>query len=506
MNKRSINSAVCAIVLTSMLTACNPNGGLDAGGSPAPKDNSETSSETGAKPTLKWLISSGFYDLEADAGSKITREVSGYNIEFQVISGVEQLMLIISSGEPFDYVYLSRDNYNMMMNNNALLDITDQLAKNGSNIKQAITTLWPSTTSNGKIYGIPSTVAQPRSVTNSIVARGDLLEAAGIETPSTIDGFYEMLVALKKAYPKMIPLTTDAKSGYGGYFIPNLAGAFGISGLWQVIDGNVKPIVKHPNMKAYLEYMAKLYKEGLLDVEMPTLSSKDKAAKWTSSKAIMMAATWNGIETSVGALRKLEPNMKVSVLPIMKGKDGKRVVEIKTGIGAIGAIPVTSQHPADSIKAIDSIIGLDNFTRIVLGDEGKHYSKNADGSYKLIQPAFNNERVNSNVFVSGFYREDVYPKMWEARLSKNADLESIFNAYKESAAGIGVEDPVSLAPSVTVIDNMSALDTYVMDSLNSIVAGTKPIGFLDDVIAYWNTNGGAKVEGFYNEWYSKNKK
>lgn len=412
-------------------------------------------------------------------------------------------MLIISSGEPYDYVYLSPANYNLMMNNNALMDITEPLDKYGGNIKKAITTLWPATTVNGKIYAIPSTIAQPGSLLNSIVARGDLLDTAGIKVPTTIDGFYETLVAIKKAYPKMIPLTTDAKSGYGGYFVPNLAGAFGITGTWQDVKGTITPIIKHPNLKAYLEYMAKLYKEGLLDVEMPALSSKDKVAKWTSGKSVMMVNGWNGIETAIGALRELEPNMKTAVLPIMIGKDGTQVAEKRSGVGAFGAIPVTSKHPVDSIKALNSIIEMNNFTRIALGDEGTHFSMNSDGGYKLIQPAFNNERVNSNVFVSGFYREDVYPKMWEARLSKNADLETTFNAFKASIAKIGVDNPVSLAPAVTVVDNMQALDTYVMDALNGIVAGVTPVDQLDKVIAYWDSNGGTKIEKFYNEWRGK---
>jgi putative aldouronate transport system substrate-binding protein len=498
MNNKSVFSILAVLaILTGSLSACSP--------APTQEAIDKSTATTGAepKPTLKWLVSSSFYDLEADAGAKITREVSGYNIEFQVISGVEQLMLIISSGESYDYVYLSPANYNLMMNNNALMDITEPLGKYGGNITKSITTLWPATTVNGKIYAIPSTIAQPGSLLNSIVARGDLLDTAGIKVPTTIDGFYETLVAIKKAYPKMIPLTTDAKSGYGGYFVPNLAGAFGITGTWQDVKGTITPIIKHPNLKAYLEYMAKLYKEGLLDVEMPALSSKDKVAKWTSSKSVMMVNGWNGIETAIGALRELEPNMKTAVLPIMIGKDGTQVAEKRSGVGAFGAIPVTSKHPVDSIKALNSIMEMNNFTRIAMGDEGKHYTLNSDGSYKLIQPAFNNERVNSNVFVSGFYREDVYPKMWEARLSKNADLETTFNAFKASIAKIGVDNPVSLAPAVTVVDNMQALDTYVMDALNGIVAGVTPVDQLDKVIAYWDSNGGTKIEKFYNEWRGK---
>lgn len=510
MKKSKVLKTLLVIVLiaglfTSCVPAVQPSGGDSGGGSTAASESTVKTEQTTQaskenKPTLKWLIQSSFYDLDADAGYKALQEVSGYNIECEVLSGTEQLMLIVSSGEPYDYVYLNKGNYNMMLNNAALLDISSLLKEYGNEITSAITTLWPATTVDGKIYGIPSTVAQPNSLQVSIAARKDLMDKAGISMPTTVDGFYDCLVALKKAYPDMIPLTTD--SGYG-YKVPNISGGFGITGDWQIVDGKIIPTFKHPNMKAYVEYMRKLYSEGLLDPEMPALQRNDKNSKWTSGKAVMMVTDWNGSETLIGALRELFPDMELGVVPILAGADGTRIAEKRSGVGAIGAIPVTSKYPADSIKAINEVIKLDNFTKIALGEKGVHYNIDSNGNYTLIQPKFNEERINSNVFVAGFYREDVYPKMWEARLSKNADLEWLFRTFKASIEGIGVVNPVSLAPTVTVIDNLTALNTYASDSLNRIVAGVESLDSLGKIIEYWDANGGLLVEEFYNDWYNK---
>lgn len=450
------------------------------------------------------MIRSSFYDLTADAGWETSRRVSGYDIKFEVISGLEQLMLIIASGEPYDYIYLTPANYARMMSEGALLDITDLLAKYGDNITGAITNLWPSTTVDGRIYAIPSTVAQPDSLPLSIVVRQDLLDKADIKMANTVEEFYEMLKAVKKAYPNLIPLTLDGTSSQdnpGGYFIHNVAAGFGMTGYWQLIDNNVVPIIKHPQLKPYLEYMIKLYKEGLIDVEMPALENKDMNAKFSSGRAVMMKSTWNGIETIIGALRANVPTLEYSVVPILTDNKGNALVEKRIGVGAFGGIPVTAKHPEDAIKAINNMIQMDNFTEIALGIEGVHYTKDGD-KYALIQPAFNDERVNSNVFISGFYREDIYPKMWEARLSKNADLEWIFNAYKASIKDFGVYNPVGLAPAVTVVDNKAALDDYVRDGLVNIVAGAAPLSSLDTLIRYWDANGGKEIEKFYNDWYA----
>lgn len=498
-----LSMIIVLTLLVGLFTSCvkqQQQDGTSGATQTTPNAGSQTT-EPAQKPTLKWLINSSFYDLESDQGYQATLDAAGYNIEFEVLSGTDQLMLIVSSGESYDYVRLNMSQYNMMMSNSALMDITDLIRDYGKNITDAITTLWPATTVDGRIYAIPCTAAQPNSLRYSIVARMDLLKKANVAVPTTLDEFYNALVDLKKAYPDMIPLSNAATSGNGGYYIPNLAGAYKVAGLWQEWDGKIIPIIKHPNLKAYLEYMAKLYREGLLDPEMPALKDADLNAKFTASKVVLCARSWNGVENVTGPLRELIQDVEFDVLPIMKGPDGGRLVQKYTGVGACAAVPVTSKYPVDTIKAINNIIEIDNFTSIAMGVEGVHYTKNSDGSYSLIQPAFNNERINSNVFISGFYREDVYPKMWEARLSKNADLEYIFKAMRQSIDGISEASPVALAPAVTVIDNLSALNSYVRDSLNTIVAGVEKIDYLDEVIKYWDANGGLLVEEFYNNWY-----
>jgi putative aldouronate transport system substrate-binding protein len=332
------------------------------------------------------------------------------------------------------------------------------------------------------------------------VYRKDLLEKAGVSPASTAEEFYAMLKKLKTTYPDMIPLTAAGTYEQGGYFIPPITSAFGIRGLWQEENGAIVPIVKHPRLRAYIEYMRRLYAEDLLDKEMPALQHNAAMAKWTSSRAVMLYTGWSGSETPIGALRELQPQMRYDVFPLLKDAGGNIHAEAWGGVQAYSGFPVTSKHPAEAIKAVNNMIELKNFTEIALGVEGKHYSLK-EGVYYPIQPAFNDEKINSYVFIAGFYREDVYPKMWETRLMKNDDLKYVFDTMKASLQGKGIKNPVALAPAVTVINNLGALNTYVRDNLIAITAGTRPISALDDLARYWDTNGGDKVTEFYNNWY-----
>ena len=311
--------------------------------------------------TLKFLIASGFYDLEKDLGVLAAKRVAGYDIEFEQLNGTEQLMLIISSGQAYDYVYLKTATYNMMMSEEALMDITDLLNEHGQEILAAFPTTWPATTVDGRIYAIPSPTAQPNSLPTSMIARTDLLNAIGItEFPTKLPDFIKMLEDIKAAYPDMVPLTAASN-----WLCTNIASAYHVNGTYQLIDGKVTALVDHPNLKPYIETMRDLYAKGLLDVEMPALTANDMRAKFSSGKAVISYQSWNGCETGLGALRELVPGMSYDVMPLLEDENGKVHAQMNSGVSAFGAIPVTAEHPVEAIQAINNMIKIENFYEIV---------------------------------------------------------------------------------------------------------------------------------------------
>ena len=164
---------------------------------------------------------------------------------------------------------------------------------------------------------------------------------------------------------------------------------------------------------------------------------------------------------------------------------------------------MTGEHTIDAIKAINNMMELTAYKEIVLGVEGVHYQM-VDGEIVPIQPAFMEEKNNSNSFVGGFYREDVYPTYWEVRLKKSDILVKAFYSMRESLLDGGVQSPTALAPSVTVVDNLTTLEKKVSETLISIIAGTDDMSALEECRAYWKNNGGDLVVEFYDNWYNEN--
>ena len=75
-----------------------------------------------------------------------------------------------------------------------------------------------------------------------MIARTDLLSAIGItEFPTKLPEFVKMLEEIKAAYPDMIPLTAAS-----GWLFSNIASAYNVTGMYQLIDGKVTALESRP--------------------------------------------------------------------------------------------------------------------------------------------------------------------------------------------------------------------------------------------------------------------
>lgn len=90
-----------------------------------------------------------------------------------------------------------------------------------------------------------------------------------LSIPTTTEEFKEVLVAMKNEY-NIAPLTFDM---YTPLIYP-ISAAFGIYSDWQEyeIDGKkeVRYYMEAPGYADYIDYMADLYKSGLIDAEIST--------------------------------------------------------------------------------------------------------------------------------------------------------------------------------------------------------------------------------------------
>ncbi len=155
----------------------------------------------------------------------------------------------------------------------------NKLMEEDPSIRQSITT------PDGHIYSLPSVGRSDTSIwpRGPLWYNGQWLEALNVkELHKTTDEFYELLLRFKEEDPNgngkkdEVPLS-DAKLDSAR---PWLMSAFGMKerGIEEVA-GTVRYSPISDNYKGYLEYMNKLYKDGLLDKEVYSQADEQKKAK-----------------------------------------------------------------------------------------------------------------------------------------------------------------------------------------------------------------------------------
>ena len=206
-------------------------------------------------------------------------EITGINIEWEVIDE-EAFPTYLASGEWPDFIHhdLSKSQLNdygvlggKFINYYEYLELMPNLVQTFEDyplIKKA------ATHSNGEMYGLPGVEVSATLTACRPYVRTDVLEAAGLEMPKTIDEFYNALIVLKEENGEagFIYSASSDENCWG----PFIFAAFGtLTNMNFDDDGTGKVIFNRTSeqMKLYYEFMHKLYDEGLLHQEYLTMET-----------------------------------------------------------------------------------------------------------------------------------------------------------------------------------------------------------------------------------------
>ncbi len=232
-------------------------------------------------------------DFENMFQVKAIEQLTGISLAIQPIESsawAEKLPLVFA-GEEYSEIFLDGISFEDAANFGQagylrpLEDLLEQYAPNAMKILETIPNARKNVTSaDGHIYVMPGYNGTPRDMLAVIFQEinGEWLQAVGMEVPDTLDGFYEMLKAFKEQDPNGNGEQDEIPWSYrydGGAYNMVL-GAFGFtSGRHDVIDGQYVYVPAQENFRYYLEFMRKLYSEGLLDSAIFTQTAEEYNAK-----------------------------------------------------------------------------------------------------------------------------------------------------------------------------------------------------------------------------------
>ena len=224
--------------------------------------------------------------------------------------------------------------------------------------------------------------------------RKDIMDECGItEMPKTFDDLYNVLKAMKKKYPNAYPWINRQKFNMiVNVFAPGLG--FDCSpmacnntgwGVWKEDSKEFTSIMEEENFRWFLEWMSKLYKEGLID---PSYVSDDTTTwqdKLTTSQGFFSVDYFSRPDTMNLAGKKnydkfdLEPMLT----PALEG--GQQKIYANVGVGGSNVFNGKCENPERLAAMLDGwYYSEEGCLLMTYGVEGKTYTKNADKTLSKI--------------------------------------------------------------------------------------------------------------------------
>ncbi len=267
--------------------------------------------------------------------TELTRQymIDNLGIDFNLIQGdggnfTQQLSLYVSGGDMPDVVWCDYSVWRDYALDGAWADLSAYInEENCPDLMTYVGDNWNYLTMEGEVLGVPSMLDVPSS--HVVFIRQDWLDNLGLETPTTLDEFTEVM----RAFTTQDPDGNGEDDTYGlcgaGYsFLSFLMGAFGASSEEDYFlndDGTITTNAISESYRNALRYLRDIYAEGLIDPEMFTCGYDQMQAKWCRGEVGIWSAWWshgNNAYTRYD-FANLQPNANVQVILPPVGEDGQ---------------------------------------------------------------------------------------------------------------------------------------------------------------------------------------
>lgn len=399
------------------------------------KDQKEDYGDTGGlelpivdKPvTIKILASTNVTNLEEKFVMQELEKRTGIKLDIQEVPDTgsaysEKFNVILSSGKLPDIMLTGAykeinaigDNSGAFVDLNEYVDILPNFKSIFVDDPENSWALKSYSSPQGKMYMWPKYNAN-RTVNHGYLYRKDIFDKNGIKAWTNTDEFYDALKKLKEIYPDSIPFASKLQGNifnrlsYGwGIVVPTTEGG-------QVVYYNEdekvwKPSVTAPEFKDMLDFMKKLYDEGLLDPEFLTDTEASWSGKMTQEDKAFVTFDWIGrMDMFREQVKDSIPNYDLRyALPI--GPVGKWLTLDK--VVNYGICIANNPNKEAALKLMDYVSSPSGAELMTMGIEGVTYEK--DGSGNIAYPELADREAISIKDLEekyGMFAEGTYTRM-----------------------------------------------------------------------------------------------
>jgi len=478
--------------------------------------------------------------MEDNVWTKAFLEELGIKVKYKWIAKspeeyIQKLNLSLASGDIPDVMSLETAELQSAIRADILQDVGGIVEQYGiDEVKESYTAYnfdpYIAAKSNGKIYAVPRMWGISDNASSILWIRQDWLEKVGMTPPKTMDDVY----AISKAFTHNDPDGNNKNDTFGlaisKDYIQDLGGLFyghnAYPSTWLEKDGQLVNGSILPETKGVLEKLAAMYKDGQIDPEF-FVKPGDKTAQDIAAQkhGMMYGFMWSGIYPLQDSRRDHpEADWRPYLIPAADGTVAKP--KAGTGLGGYFAINKKFEHPEALIKMMNLYLTLISKDPTKYGNspEGKELWKLSPVAVPTLEENLKYHKRMNELFKSGETPANpvelsVYEKVKKWADEKDETLWGFNRMLGPGGVGeisqaaieyyfdnnLWVYDEYRGAPTQTMSDKGSTLETLESEAFVKIITGQKDIGEFDKFVTEWKKLGGDDITREVNDWYNNAK-
>lgn len=252
---------------------------------------------------------------------------------------------------------------------------------------------------DGKLYGIPT---KNFSTGNALMVRKDWLDNLGMEIPTTAEEFYEVAKAFTYDDPDQNGQDDTIAIAAAMSFSTTLSFLYGIYGVpYQqqcLVDGRVVPYYMHPNYLEAVQFIRKLYEEGLMEPDLLTIPNMSCLEKLWNGTYGFYYGDPTGTTNNWYPGRYTEDPLPVMTYTWIEGPDGSAGSPIAVDTSFI-CINAKAEHPDAAMKLLNFLCSEEGNQLSFAGVQGVHWDWDENGGIVYLDKyADSSEQRNDGVY------------------------------------------------------------------------------------------------------------
>ncbi len=371
---------------------------------------------------------------------------------------------------------------------------------------------------DGNLYWFIMTAENAPDYGNFPMVRQDVLRDIGWERmPDNYEELYEMLRAIKEYDPGCIPMVTR-----GVDVLWRMGYAFGTyNGIYfEPDEGRYLYGPLTDRYQKFLEYLNRLYTEGLLDPDFAASNKSLWMEALTSGKSYFFFEN-GSFATDINLVTTAaNPEAKFVPMTTLENYFGTRRAMFFEGSGVISPFRndvwvISSRLSGEKLQAalnlMDYLYSEEGARLCSYGIEGVNYTTSEDGSIQFDQEKIDWYLANANDPYREFCNEigigclavagRFYDDAWYEFMDQDSRDMYAFWLADGNISPYSYTLCLSAEQTASIVDAKTACDTLVSTESLKFIMGARPLSEYDDFVEELKALGAETVEDVYNNAY-----